>query len=115
MDHFISVMKALSDATRVRILKILQIKTLCVCEIQELLDMAQPTVSKHMKALEKAGLVKGDKDGLWVYYSLRYPSDNPYAAVLLGNLSHWFSDDAQIHQMVKRLPDIERKSGCKRS
>ncbi|NLJ29520.1 MAG: winged helix-turn-helix transcriptional regulator, partial [Deltaproteobacteria bacterium] len=47
MKDFIKVMKALSDPNRVKILKILQHKTLCVCEIQKVLGIAQPTVSNH--------------------------------------------------------------------
>jgi ArsR family transcriptional regulator len=115
MHDFVSVMKALSDPNRVRIMKILKNKTLCVCELQELLSIPQPAVSKHMKVLEKAGLVIGAKDGLWVYYSVDYGSDNPYAAALLGNLRHWLSDDAQVKQMEKRLPDVQRHASCKRS
>ena len=115
MDDFVSVMKALSDPNRVRIIKILQNKVLCVCELQELLSIPQPAVSKHMKVLEKAGLVKGAKDGLWVYYSVDYGSEKPYAAALLGNLRHWLSNDAQVTEMEKRLPDIQRQTSCKRS
>jgi ArsR family transcriptional regulator len=115
MDDFINVMKALSDPCRVRIIKILQNKTLCVCELQALLSIPQPAVSKHMKVLEKAGLVTGAKDGLWVYYSVDYGSENPYAAALLGNIRHWLSNDSQVRQMEKRLPDVQRHENCKRS
>ncbi len=115
MNDFVGVMKALSDPNRVRIIKIIQNKSLCVCELQELLAIPQPAVSKHMKALEKAGLVNGKKDGLWVYYSVDYGSENPYAAALLGNLRHWLADDAQVTEMEKRLPDIQRQASCKRS
>ncbi len=115
MEDFIKVMKALSEATRVRILKILQNKTLCVCEIQELMNMAQSAVSKHMKVLESAGLVRAEKDGLWVYYSLEYGSQNPYAAALLGNLRHWLSGDIALADMEKRILDVQRQSGCKRN
>lgn len=61
-------MKALSDPNRVRVLKILQLGELCVCEIQKVLALAQSTISKHMKILEDAGLVEkkpaGDMDDL---------------------------------------------------
>jgi DNA-binding transcriptional ArsR family regulator len=50
-------MKALSEPNRVKILKILQCRDLCGCEIQAILDIAQPTVSSHLKVLEDAGLV----------------------------------------------------------
>lgn len=115
MDKFIKVMKALSDPNRVRLIKILQRRALCVCEIQALFEMAQPTVSKHMKLMEQAGLVKGNKDGLWVNYTTAHGSDNPYAASILGNLQHWLSDDAVFKKMEKKLPEIKRENICKKS
>lgn len=114
MDIFIRVMKALSDPNRVRLLKILQKRTLCVCEIQAMLKIAQPTVSKHLKVLEEAGLVRKSKEGLWVNYSVTDGNDSPYAASLLGNMRHWFADDKNIQMLEKMLPDIQRENICKR-
>ena len=58
MKHFVKVMKALSDPNRVKIIKMLQQRNdLCVCEMRTVLKLAQPTVSKHLKVLENAGLV----------------------------------------------------------
>jgi len=51
MKNFIKVMKALSDPTRIKIVKMLQHKTMCVCEMREALQIAQPSVSKHLKIL----------------------------------------------------------------
>ncbi|HNT58182.1 MAG TPA: metalloregulator ArsR/SmtB family transcription factor [Syntrophales bacterium] len=96
MEDFIRVMKALSDPNRVKLLKMLQAKPLCVCEIQAVLPIAQPTVSKHLKILEKAGLVESRKDGLWVNYTLSSGGKNPYAATLLGCLRHWMADEPEI-------------------
>jgi ArsR family transcriptional regulator len=56
MNEFIKVMKALSDPNRVKLLKLLQKREMCVCEIQAALGISQPTVSKHLKILEGAGL-----------------------------------------------------------
>ena len=67
---FIRVMKALSDPNRVKIMKMLEAKELCVCEITALLGLAQSTVSKHLKMLEDAGLVASWRDGAWVNYRL---------------------------------------------
>jgi ArsR family transcriptional regulator len=61
VKEFIKVMKALSDPNRVKLLKMLQKRMMCVCEIQAALGIAQPTVSKHLKLLEDAGLVIGRK------------------------------------------------------
>ena len=57
MREFIKVMKALSDPNRVKMVKLLQRRVLCVCEIQEALGLAQSTASKHLKILEEAGLI----------------------------------------------------------
>ena len=54
MKNFIKVMKALSDPNRIKIIKILQHKMMCVCELRAALEIAQPTVSKHLKILEEA-------------------------------------------------------------
>jgi ArsR family transcriptional regulator, arsenate/arsenite/antimonite-responsive transcriptional repressor len=114
MKDFISVMKALSDPSRVKILKMLQNRVMCVCEIQAGLGLAQPTVSRHLKVLETAGLVKYHKDGLWVNYSLTDGDSSPYAANLLGNLKHWLRDDPEVDALLERLPTIQREEVCKR-
>ena len=114
MKNFIRVMKALSDPNRVRILKMLQHKSMCVCEMQAALQIAQPTVSKHLKLLEEAGLVTYQKDGTWVNYSLTDGAASPYAATLLGNLRHWLNEDARIQDLVERLPSIRREDICRR-
>ncbi|MFC1856723.1 ArsR/SmtB family transcription factor [Thermodesulfobacteriota bacterium] len=114
MKDFITVMKALSDPNRVKIIKMLQHKKMCVCELQAVLQIAQPTVSKHLKILENAGLVKYRKDGLWVDYQLSDGSRTPYAASLLGNLRHWLEDDPETINMVKRIPFIQREQICKK-
>lgn len=61
MKDFIRVMKALADPNRTRILKLLQKKCLCVCEITDVIKLKQPSVSKHLKIFENAGLVSSPK------------------------------------------------------
>lgn len=65
--------KALADTKRLRILKLLGVREMCVCEVMIVLDLTQPTASHHLKILENAGLVKGRKEGRWVYYSVKNP------------------------------------------
>jgi len=112
MKTFINVMKALSDANRVRILKMLQHRNLCVCEIKAALGVAQPTASKHLKVLEKAGLVRSEKDGLWVNYHLSDGSANPFVATLLGNLRHWLEEEPDILRIKEMLPGLNREQLC---
>jgi ArsR family transcriptional regulator len=110
---FLKVMKALSDPNRLKIIKMLQQRFLCVCEMKAALNIAQPTVSKHLKLLEDAGLVTSEKDGLWVNYRLTDGSSSPYAATVLGNLRHWLNDDNQIADLIEKLPSIRREDVCK--
>ncbi len=112
MKEFIKVMKALSDPNRVKILKMLQHKLMCVCEMQEALHLSQPSVSKHLKILEEAGLVDFKKDGLWVNYSLTDGSKSPYVSSLMGNLRHWLDQDPEVEEIMKRLPSIRREQIC---
>jgi len=70
MDHIITIAKALSDPNRVRALMMLHEGELCACQIIDVLGLAPSTVSKHMSVLRQAGLVRGRKQGKWMYYSL---------------------------------------------
>ena len=65
--------KALADETRLRILSLLEVREMCVCEVMVALDLTQPTASHHLGLLENAGLVKDRKEGKWVFYSLADP------------------------------------------
>ncbi len=114
MRDFVRVMKALSDPNRVKIIKMLQRKIMCVCEIQDALKISQPSVSKHLKILEQAGLVDYKKDGLWVNYYLADGSSSPYVASLLGNLRHWLEDDSEVLELMEKLPGIRREDICRR-
>ena len=114
MRYFLKIMKALSDPNRVKIIKMLQHKTMCVCEIQSALEISQPAVSKHLKLLEDAGLVSFKKDGLWVDYYLTDRRNSPYVASLLGNLKYWLEDDPEISELVERLPTIRREDICRK-
>jgi ArsR family transcriptional regulator len=114
MKNFVKVMKALSDPNRVKIIKMLQHKKLCVCEIQALLQISQPSVSKHLKLLENTGFLMSSKDGLWVNYHLSDGSSSPYVASILGNLKHWLNENAKIRDIIAKLPDIRREDLCKR-
>ncbi len=66
------VFKALSDPNRVRIVNLLATATepACVCDVTEALDLAQPTVSFHLKKLADAGLLHREQRGVWAYYSV---------------------------------------------
>ena len=114
MREFVKVMKALSDPSRVKILKILQRESMCVCEIECALGLAQPTVSKHLKVLEEAGLAAYQKDGLWVNYMLADGKRNDYAKMMLRNLKGWLNEESEVRTLVEKLPVIDRQKICKK-
>jgi len=62
--------KALSDEKRLRIVNLLRVKEMCICELMICLDMTQPNLSHHIQILENAGIVNRRKRGKWVYCSL---------------------------------------------
>lgn len=65
--------KALADENRIRILKLLMLREMCVCELMVALNLTQPTTSHHLGILEKEGLIKRRKEGKWAYYSIADP------------------------------------------
>lgn len=70
MKDLLNIFKALSDETRLRILKLLENGELCVCNIVSALDLIQPKVSFHLSVLKEAGLIKDRKQGKWIHYSI---------------------------------------------
>jgi len=77
-----SLCKALSDPIRLRVLALIADGEVCVCHIHESLDLPQPTVSRHLAYLRRAGLVTTRRDGLWIHYTLEQPHDRALQAVL---------------------------------
>ncbi|MEM2904772.1 MAG: metalloregulator ArsR/SmtB family transcription factor [Candidatus Bathyarchaeia archaeon] len=68
------VFKALSDESRLKMVKLLAARELCVCEVMAALDMTQPTASHHLNILEDAGLLRGRREGKWTFYGIAEPS-----------------------------------------
>ena len=68
MEDLLMVFKALSEETRLRIIKLLEGGELCVCDLVAALDMSQPKVSFHLNVLKEAGFVKDRKQGKWTHY-----------------------------------------------
>jgi ArsR family transcriptional regulator len=105
-------MKALSDPNRLKIMKILEVKELCVCEITEVLGLAQSTVSKHLKILEDADLVDSWKNGAWVNYKLAENSGNQYAESMQKNIRAWLAGDSLIRKTQAQAELADRIAIC---
>jgi ArsR family transcriptional regulator len=69
-DHAARLFHALSDETRLSILKRLRHGERCVCELTDALEAAQSRLSFHLRVLREAGLVIDRREGRWMYYTL---------------------------------------------
>ena len=83
---------ALSDRTRLRLLNLMRENEVCVCFLVEVLQCPQPTISRHLAYLRRAGLVRTRKEGRWMHYQIVKPSDVHAARILDETLSSLVKD-----------------------
>ena len=112
-----NITKALSDENRVRVLMALHAKDeLCVCNINELLELAPSTVSKHLFILKNARLVKARKDGRWIYYRLNRDQEaSKMVTQALEWIIHSVSNDPVIkadREMLERMLSVQFETAC---
>mgnify|MGYP000707632102 CR=1 FL=1 len=106
------IFKVLSDNSRLRILKMLQSKSLCVCEVQEILGLAASTVSKHLSILREVGFIIEEKEGKWVNYMINsHPKDLRISSVL-SSLDFWIADEETIINDKNKMKSISRYNIC---
>jgi len=103
MRDLVKVLRALSDETRIRILKILLERECCVCEVMQALDISQSRASRNLGILEDAGFVKSTRDGLWIIYSIDEQTMSSYAASLTEILRSSLLNEEVILQDRERL------------
>lgn len=108
----VNVFKALSDPSRIRIIKMLESRELCVCEVREVLDLSTSTVSKHLSILRDAGLIVDSKDGKWVNFRLNQKSENGFVRSQLELVMKSFSDDEQLAADRRKLVKVDRNVIC---
>lgn len=89
-----TIFRALSDWTRLRILYLLRSGELCVCDLVDVLEVPQPTASRHLAYLRKVDLVLSRKEGLWHYYRLK-PSKSKFQKKLLECIEPQFVIDTE--------------------
>jgi ArsR family transcriptional regulator len=82
---------AFADGTRLRILNLLCVRELCVCDICEVLGEIQPKVSRHLAILRAADLLRVRREGKWKFYSLP-KKRSPLQAKLLGCVASCLSE-----------------------
>lgn len=106
-----TIFRALSDRTRLRILNLLRGGELCVCDLVNVLDVPQPTASRHLAYLRKAGLVLARKEGLWHYYRLS-PAVTEFHTRLWECLATCPKVDVELARDTKRLQRSDCRDCC---
>lgn len=102
LREYEAVLKAAADPNRARMLKMLEVDELCVCQIVAIIGLSQSTVSKHLSILRDAGLLEERKVGRWVYFRPAENSLNPYALPLLALVHEWLKDDKTVAEDTQR-------------
>jgi ArsR family transcriptional regulator len=101
-DDLVKVYRALSDETRLRILALLKDGEVCVCHIHGGLRLPQPTISRHLAYLRRAGLVTARRDGVWMHYRLALPA-SPIVKGVLDAALHALSHAVVTERDAKQL------------
>ena len=102
------VFKALADATRLRILRLLMAGEVCVCDIHAALRIPQAKASRHLAYLRRVGLVTTRREGLWVHYSLATSRD-PIVAAIRETTTHVLG---HVDALKKDAERLEKSTGC---
>src|ERR1041384_1824598 len=108
LDQLEMLFKALADATRLRILRLLMAGEVCVCDIHETLRIPQAKASRHLAYLRRAGLVTTRREGLWIHYRLAQSAD-PIVATIADATTHVLGHVETLRRDAERL---EKRAGC---
>lgn len=94
--------QGLADRTRLRLLNLMADQEVCVCYFVEILDVLQPTISRHLAYLRRAGLVAARREGKWMHYRIVVP-ENQFARQLLNDTLRWLAADREMQRDRSRL------------
>jgi len=100
--NYIKILKILCDPARLRLIKLLSSRELCVCEIEEVTGLKQPTVSQQLKRLREVDLVTERNEGKWCYYTL----NTKILKDLLASLNDFI--DIDIEKIEEFKSDCEK-------
>lgn len=97
-----TLLRALSERVRLRLLHLIGDTELCVCFFVEALQLPQPTISRHLAYLRKAEMVTARREGLWMHYRVVRPA-NPAVAKVLENVLAWCDTQPEMQRDRARL------------
>ncbi len=111
MDKPDQLFKAFADETRLRILNLLAQGEQCVCEIQMVLRVPQPKISRHLAYLRRMGLIQERKEGKWVIYSLS-EARGPVHDALLRCVRGCFQEVGTLKEDLARRSRLKSPRCC---
>ena len=106
LPEVVAALRALGDENRVRIVLALRRQPLCVCQIVELVQLANSTVSEHLMILKAAGLATARKEGRWVYYRTADKLADCAIGEVLASVFRTLEHDQRLRADVKQLAKI---------
>ena len=116
MRDLVKAMKALSDETRLRIMKVLLERECCVCEIMQALDISQSRASRNLRILQDTGFLKLRRDGVWIVYSVDWQTANRYATSLAKLLiDSPISNEVSVKDRERLSHAVRVGPGCRKS
>ena len=110
LEALTTLFRALGDETRLRIIDLLKEGKLCVCHIEKALDQPQSKISRHLFLLKAAGVVRSERQGHWVFYSL---TDDEDYRDLLSCLWRTIGSNQIFLEDKERLKELKQKLTCK--
>ena len=103
---FESLFKALGEGTRIRIVKLLSVKPMYVCELEAILQISQPRISQHLRILKHAGLLDSQKDGQRTIYSLNQSAFDEICSGFQRFLAQPLKNLPEFQQEMKRIHEV---------
>lgn len=108
MQQLMSIIRALDNESRLRILLSLRDGELCLCQVIEFLELAPSTVSKHVDLLRQAGLIEMRKKGKWHFYRLAGRGASPAVRDAIRWISSSLRDEQVILADATRIVDLRK-------
>ncbi len=109
MSDAVVFFKAVADTTRWRIVRLVRDRAMCVCELADILEMPQSSVSSHVQKIRKAGMLESEQCGKWTYF--RVSGD---CLELVSELARRFPDGGEFGEVMERAEKrlAERAESC---
>ena len=110
MENYLFILKALTDETRLRIINLLYVRELCVCEIEEIIGSSQTKISRHLAYLKNSGLANVRRSAQWSYYSIEKTTDLKFIDELVKGILRTIDIYKNDLKLLKKIakPDVCR-------